>query len=207
MGYGTRSPKHGHGDSGDTWPSPGKGRGTLLEGELGQNEGCWGRGSREVCSGKAAPCSDLGALLLGRGPLHRTSAHTHLCKEQRGTCPGSQSNPAPAREDENTMLCPQAPSHAAAAGSWALAELQNQHKTLLEEVNLNQSPNRSDRGRRGRVSGTGEPGHSQSQPTTVTTFPGSQQAGRHQKSPTKLKTGLRQVPPTGREQSCGTRVP
>lgn len=49
--------------------------------------------------------------------------------------------------------------------------------------------------------------HSQSQPSTVTAFPGSQTAGRHQISPTELKMGLRQVSPTGREQSCGTFIP
>lgn len=45
-----QQPKCGHGDSGDTWPSPGKGGLLMEEGSWDRDVGCWGRGSRGVCS-------------------------------------------------------------------------------------------------------------------------------------------------------------
>lgn len=167
-------------------------------------------------------CRGSGGLLLTLSPCSWTtdlcgetpesSTYTSLVKSRaaKEQAPrGSRSDRAPAWRDENPTPCLPAPSHAAAAGSPAHAEragCRTHTKHPRREQNLSQSPNGSVRGRTGRVSGTGEPECSQSQPTTTAGFPGSQHAGRHQKSPAanRPKPGLEQVSPPwlGGEQRC-----
>lgn len=98
----------------------------LPEGGAGAEMGDAGEGY--VCSGgSSSPFPTLAPSprttdLCTETPESSTYASVRRAKQRRSARLGSRSDRAAARIDENTPPCPQAPSHAAAAGSPAHAE-------------------------------------------------------------------------------------